>query len=183
METCNSCSIELTDDNWSSSWKEIDRTQCKSCSQKYNNYSNKRRMYINGKYIPQDHPLWKPGRYKSLDDAWSHEKIESTKEGEVYAIVNDAWLGWVKVGKAVNADDRCNGYQTSSPFRDYRIIARLETDNRHSKEAEMHKAFDNFADERKGEWFKIDNVTAIKIFNYHTKSLFQEFKKELVNAA
>jgi hypothetical protein len=144
---------------------------------------NTNRMFVNGKYVPSSHPLHKPGRYKSLDDAWSHEKIESTKEGEVYAIVNDAWLGWVKVGKAVNADDRCNGYQTSSPFRDYRIIARLETDNRHSKEAEMHKAFDNFADERKGEWFKIDNVTAIKIFNYHTKSLFQEFKKELVDAA
>lgn len=144
---------------------------------------NTNRMFVNGKYIPSSHPLHKPGRYKSLDDAWSHEKIESTKEGEVYAIVNDAWLGWVKVGKAVNADDRCNGYQTSSPFRDYRIIARLETDNRHSKEAEMHKIFQHFADERKGEWFKIDNVTAIKIFNHQTKTLFDKFKKELVNAA
>jgi hypothetical protein len=144
---------------------------------------NTNRMFVNGKYVPSSHPLHKPGRYKSLDDAWSHEKIESTKEGEVYAIVNDAWLGWVKVGKAVNADDRCNGYQTSSPFRDYRIIARLETDNRHSKEAEMHKIFQHFADERKGEWFKIDNVKAIKIFNHQTKTLFNEFKKELVDAA
>ena len=144
---------------------------------------NTNRMFVNGKYIPSSHPLHKPGRYKSLDDAWSHEKIESTKEGEVYAIVNDAWTGWVKVGKAVNADDRCNGYQTSSPFRDYRIIARLETDNRHSKEAEMHKVFEHFADERKGEWFKIDNVMAIKIFNHQTKTLFNQFKKELVNAA
>jgi hypothetical protein len=144
---------------------------------------NTNRMFVNGKYVPSSHPLHKPGRYKSLDDAWSHEKIESTKEGEVYAIVNDAWLGWVKVGKAVNADDRCNGYQTSSPFRDYRIIARLETDNRHNKEAEMHKIFQHFADERKGEWFKIDNVKAIKIFNHQTKTLFNEFKKELVDAA
>ena len=144
---------------------------------------NARRMWVNGKYIPRKHPLWKAGRYKSLDDAWSHEQIESTKEGEVYAIVNDAWLGWVKVGKAVNADDRCNGYQTSSPFRDYRIIARLETDNRHIKEADMHKIFQHFADERKGEWFKIDNVKAIKIFNHQTKTLFNEFKKEIADAA
>ena len=167
MDTCNSCSVELTEDNWAASWKNVGRTQCKSCSQQYNNFSNKRRMYINGKYIPQNHPLWKPGRYKSLDDAWSHEQIERTKEGEVYAIVNDAWLDWVKVGKAVNADDRCNGYQTSSPFRDYRIIARLSTDDRHKKEAEMHKVFAHFADDRNGEWFKISTVNAIKIFNFH----------------
>jgi len=63
------------------------------------------------------------------------------------------------------------------------IIARLETDNRHSKEAEMHKIFQHFADARKGEWFKIDNVKAIKIFNHQTKTLFNDFKKELVDAA
>ena len=89
----------------------------------------------------------------------------------MYAIVNDAWLGWVKVGKAVNADDRCNGYQTSSPFRDYRIIARLRTEDRHVKELSMHKAFEHFAKDRKGEWFKIDNITAIKIFNYEIEEL------------
>jgi len=47
----------------------------------------------------------------------------------------------------------------------------------------MHKIFQHFADERKGEWFKIDNVTAIKIFNHQTKTLFDQFKKELANAA
>ena len=131
-------------------------------------YANKnaRRMWVNGKYIPRSHPLWKAGRFKSLDDAWSHEQIERTNEGEVYVIVNPAFMGWVKIGKAVNADDRCNKYQTSSPFRDYEIIARIGTDNRHEKEGEMHRIFEHFAEERKGEWFKIDKVTAIKIFNY-----------------
>ena len=47
---------------------------------------NNNRMFVNGKYIPQSHPLHKPGRYKSLDDAWSHNKIESVNEGEVCAI-------------------------------------------------------------------------------------------------
>ena len=84
------------------------------------------RMYVNGKEISKKHPLHKPGRYKSLDDAWSHDKIESIDEGEVYIIVNTAWPEWVKVGKAVNSDDRLNGYQTSSPFRDYKVIAKLQ---------------------------------------------------------
>ena len=144
---------------------------------------NVTRMFVNGKYIPKSHPLHKPGRYKSLDDAWSHEQIERTSEGEVYAIVNPAFPEWVKVGKAVNAEDRCNGYQTSSPFRDYKIIARLSTDNRHDKENEMHKVFTHFADDRKGEWFKIDNLKAVKIFNHHAKTLFQQLSKGLQDAA
>ena len=127
------------------------------------------RMYVNGKEISKKHPLHKPGRYKSLDDAWSHDKIESIDEGEVYIIVNTAWPEWVKVGKAVNSDDRLNGYQTSSPFRDYKVIAKLQADNRHEKEKEMHKIFEHCAQERRGEWFKIDKVTAIKLFNYQLK--------------
>ena len=133
------------------------------------------RMYVNGKEISKKHPLHKPGRYKSLDDVWSHNKIESVDQGEVYIIVNEAWPEWVKVGKAVISEDRLKGYQTSSPFRDYRIVATLSTDNRHTKEREMHKVFAHFAQERKGEWFKIDNVTAIKLFNYQVQ--------ENVNAA
>ena len=62
------------------------------------------RMFVNGKYIPKSHPLWKAGRYRSLDDAWSHNKIESIDQGEVYIIVNDAWQDWVKVGKAVSSE-------------------------------------------------------------------------------
>jgi hypothetical protein len=127
------------------------------------------RMYVNGKEISKKHPLHKPGRYKSLDDVWSHNKIESVDQGEVYIIVNEAWPEWVKVGKAVISEDRLKGYQTSSPFRDYRIVATLSTDNRHTKEREMHKVFAHFAQERKGEWFKIDNVTAIKLFNYQVQ--------------
>lgn len=127
------------------------------------------RMYVNGKEISKKHPLHKPGRFKSLDDAWSHSKIESTEQGDVYVITNSAWPEWVKVGKASIAEDRLNGYQTSSPFRDYKIVAKLATEDRHTKEREMHKIFEHFAKERKGEWFKIDTVTAIKLFNYQIK--------------
>ena len=139
---------------------------------------NKNRMWVNGKYISKSHPLHKPGRFKSLDDAWSHSQIESTSQGEVYAITNDAWPEWIKVGKASIAEDRLNGYQTSSPFRDYSIIATLSTEDRHSKEREMHKVFEHFSKERRGEWFKIDKLKAINIFNIHTMN---ELSKEIEN--
>ena len=129
---------------------------------------NTTRMFVNGKYISKTHPLHKPGRYKSLDDAWSHNKIESINEGEVYAIGNKAWPDWVKIGKAVDADDRLNGYQKSSPFRDYFVITKIKTDNRHDAERKMHRLFDSKAKERNNEWFKITSS--------QTKDLFDGFR-------
>ena len=101
-----------------------------------------------------------------------YDKEES---GDVYAIVNPAWPEWIKVGKAMDAHNRCHGYQTSSPFRDYEVIATLHSSNRSRKEQEMHEIFEHFAKERRNEWFNIDRVTAIKLFNYQAK--------EILNAA
>ena len=42
----------------------------------------------------------------------------------------------------------------------------------------MHKAFTHFADERRGEWFKMDRIKAINIFNVHAMN---ELSKELQN--
>ena len=126
---------------------------------------NKNRMFVNGKYVPTSHPLHKPGNYKALDDAWSHNKIETVNEGYVYAITNLAWKDWIKVGKAVDAEDRLNGYQTSSPFRDYKIFLALKVDNRHEAEQFMHRLVSQYAKERKGEWFKIDKDTMKELFN------------------
>ena len=127
------------------------------------------RMYVNGKEISKKHPLHRPGKYKSLDDAGSHEKIESTSEGDVYAVVNPAWEGWVKIGKASFADDRLNGYQTSSPHRDYTILARISTDDRHEKELVMHQLFEDNAESRKGEWFKITKADTVLLFLQENK--------------
>jgi hypothetical protein len=85
--------------------------------------------------------------------------------GDVYAIWNPSFPEWIKVGKAIDAYDRCNGYQTSSPFRDYTVVARLPCENRHEKEKEMHKIFEHFSEQRNGEWFKIEKLKAIKLFN------------------
>jgi len=126
---------------------------------------NTTRMFVNGKYVPKTHPLHKPGRYKSLDDVWSHEKIESTKEGDVYVIVNNAWPDWVKIGMAIDAEDRCNGYQTGSPHRDYALKYAIETDDRRTLEQAAHREASKLASESKGEWFKLDVETAIEILN------------------
>ena len=130
-------------------------------------------MYVNGKYISTKHPLYKPGHYKTFSDAAfdGTYKLDSIKEGYVYAITNPAWPEWVKIGMAIDANDRCNGYQTSSPFRDYTLEHVVVTNNRRAAEAEAHKFASKIAKETRGEWFKLDIEQAKTILNNITTDL------------
>ena len=113
------------------------------------------KMWVNGKYIPKSHPLHKPGRYKNFEDAAfsSLAKYETSVEGQVYVIVNPNFSEWVKVGMAVDSEDRLNGYQTSSPFRDYALISSWDVNDRRAAETEAHTELQKLY-ERRSEWFK-----------------------------
>jgi len=113
------------------------------------------KMWVNGKYIPKSHPLHKPGRYKNFEDAAfsSLAKYETSVEGQVYVIVNPNFSEWVKVGMAVDSEDRLNGYQTSSPFRDYALVSSWDVNDRRAAEAEAHGELQKLY-ERRSEWFK-----------------------------
>jgi hypothetical protein len=169
IKKCNTCNVELTDNNWQPAWKLIDRTQCKECSKKNNKASNPsnnpKRMFVDGKYIKQTHPLYKAGNYKSFGDAAfeSLENYKESKEGEVYVITNPAWKGWVKIGMAVDSRDRCLSYQTSSPFRDYKLEVAVSVDDRRLIESMAHERASWVAEEEKCEWFKMPVDTAVEI--------------------
>ena len=123
-----------------------------------------KRMWVNGKEISKKHPLYKPGRYKSFGDAAfsALQKDKQIKEGYVYAIRNKAWPNWIKIGKAIDAEDRLNGYQTSSPMRDYELIHTVYFDDRNTAERDAHKAAERIA-ERKGEWFNLTEEQAVDV--------------------
>lgn len=126
------------------------------------------RMFVNGKEVSKKHALYKAGRYKSFGDAAfaSLQKDQQISEGYVYAIVNDAWPEWVKIGKAVDAEDRLNGYQTSSPMRDYRLVHSVYFEDRHKAEREAHHTAETYGGrQRQGEWFKITSQQAITILD------------------
>ncbi len=137
--------------------------RCRSCMKvqnvkhnKNNNpYHNKLNMYVNGKYISRSHPLYKPGRYKNFEQAAfsSLSKYTSSVEGQVYAVTNPNFPDWVKIGMAIDAEDRLNGYQTSSPFRDYVLQYKYDVNNRRKAESQAHTELQK-SYERKGEWFK-----------------------------
>lgn len=169
MKQCNKCKEWKPLEQYHKHSQRSDglQSECTPCRLKY----HAGRMWVNGEYIPSSHPLHKPGRYKSLDDAWSHLEIDSrTKQGEVYVISNQAWDGWYKVGKAVCSKDRCRGYQTSSPLRDYELLHYTAFDNRHHAESAVHRKLREMLDEDSynGEWFSasldaiIDIIEGVK---------------------
>jgi hypothetical protein len=114
-------------------------------------------MWVNGEEIKKTHPLYKAGRYKGFEDAAfsSLENYKTSPEGQVYIITNPAWEGWVKVGMAVDAEDRLGGYQTSSPYRDYTLVYTVDTPDRRATEAETHNRLADIFEQR-NEWFKCD---------------------------
>jgi len=117
---------------------------------------DKKRMFVNGKEIFKSHPLYKPGRYKNFSSVAfsSMEGYENSTEGSVYIISNPAWQGWYKVGMAVDAWDRCASFQTSSPFRDYKVEYCKHFKDRRSAEKQVHSLLLDLHIPNKGEWFQ-----------------------------
>jgi len=165
LKTCYLCQEEkdISEYHKDSSQKDGLQSRCKECRKDTQYEGHSQRMYVNGKYIPRSHPLYKPGRYKTFEDAAfsSLSRYTTSSEGEVYIISNPAWDGWIKVGMAIEAEDRCKGYQTSSPMRDYKLEYKKHFDDRRKAEQVAHSLCSKKAKEKNGEWFKLDIPTAI----------------------
>ena len=95
------------------------------------------------------------------------KKINTKSSGYIYCITNTAWKGWVKIGKASNLQNRLSAYNTSSPFRDYKII--FSRSFSYTSRAEyflLHK-LSKQSKTIAGEWFEIDINKAINIIKNH----------------
>jgi hypothetical protein len=166
---CYSCGVSLvSEENWSPSMADRGQRMCKGCfNSKHNKKNNKQhnpeRMWVNGKYIPKRHPLYKAGSYKGFEEAAfsSLQNFKDSPQGQVYIITNPAWEGWAKVGMAVDSEDRLKNYQTSSPERDYELFDYEEFDDRRVAESMVHdylrKRF-----KHKNEWFECSAESAMK---------------------
>ena len=135
---CNHCGVGLTADTWAVGNVRKNNYICRVC----------------------DGIKGKRNRLRRLAASLGQTTLRNyskVKDGYVYAIVNPAWPDWVKIGMAIDVDDRCNGYQTSSPFRDYEILYSCYVSDRRKAERASHKRAEKLALERSGEWFKIDH--------------------------
>lgn len=75
--------------------------------------------------------------------------------GVVYAISNPAWPEWIKIGQTTLHSDYTissllTRYQTSSPLRDYKILAYWEVTDPDSLERHLHGRYN-----AKNEWVKV----------------------------
>lgn len=76
--------------------------------------------------------------------------------GYLYIITNPNFPGWVKVGTTTNFKARLQGYQTSSPYRDYKVEFLLKHPNYLEAEKRIQESMKMFCLERKNEWFLVD---------------------------
>jgi len=160
---CIDCGTGLVlGENWTEARDRQGKYVCKPCW----HMRDSQRMWVNGKHISKSHPLYKAGRYKGFEEAAfsSLENYKESAEGEVYIITNKAWDGWVKVGMAVDAEDRLKNYQTSSPFRDYVLYYSYKTDDRRKAESKAHSKLEQLF-ERNNEWFKCTPQEAKGVLN------------------
>ncbi len=139
---------------------------CKPCQNRKSRRINSTRMYVNGKYISNKHPLYKPGRYKSFGDAAfeSLDNYKTAKQGQVYILYSPAYPSWIKVGMAVDAEDRLKQFQTGSPYRDYILIKSYDTKDRRRAESEIHELLRK-THGNKNEWFVIAAPVAERILD------------------
>ena len=141
-------------------------------------YENRERVTINGKRMRLGNPkhpfnktyleegMWKAFEKMGLTKKSNTDKLEEIKknmshsfneivDGYIYVMSNPAWKGWYKVGMAVDSQDRCGSYQTSSPHRDYRLEYSKYFLNRKVAEEIAHDVISEISLDRNGEWFRV----------------------------
>jgi hypothetical protein len=95
----------------------------------------------------------------------NNKSANGIRAGYVYAIANPAWPNFIKIGSAIDVNDRLKSYQTSSPLRDFYLIDYYFVDDRISEEENILSLF-----ERNSEWCKITIE--------EVKALFRKKKRE-----
>ena len=186
-KNCLDCNVKLTDLNWYETANKKCYYICMSCY----GLRNKSRLTIQGKRVmPVNaiHPYHKIYKTKGLVSTYEAMGILTSKTnsninslefikkesialfdkvsyGEIYIITNPAWKGWIKIGMAIEAEDRLKGYQTSSPLRDFKLKFKKYFDNKRIAEQQAHSLCAKKAIKRKGEWFKVDLKIAKDIIN------------------
>jgi hypothetical protein len=83
------------------------------------------------------------------------------REGFVYVMTNNAWPGFVKIGRAVDPEDRLASFQVADPLRGYELRYYRFFPDRYAAEAAAHMALGEAR--LSGEWFAVSVEEAINV--------------------
>jgi hypothetical protein len=101
-------------------------------------------------------------------DAFADEQVQA---GYVYALSNEAWPGWIKIGKSRDAEVRLNNYQTGSPKRDYKLVHCVQCADYNESERKAHLLG---AAKTKQPWNKPDNGEWFSLSEDEAKDILRE---------
>jgi hypothetical protein len=87
-------------------------------------------------------------------------KRTTVREGFVYIITNPAFPGYVKVGRALDPEDRLASFQTGDPLRRYKLEGYRYSKDRYAAEQSVHAALRPWW--AGGEWFLVNTKDAIR---------------------
>lgn len=85
---------------------------------------------------------------------------QRSKEGFIYIVSNKAFPNFYKIGVTNDIKNRLRTYQTSAPYRDYKIEYYIKHPDCYKAEQQIREMMDHFALEIKNEWFKVDLTIA-----------------------
>jgi predicted GIY-YIG superfamily endonuclease len=80
--------------------------------------------------------------------------------GYLYIITNENFSGWCKVGITKDLKARLNHYQTSSPFRNYKLIYSIRHPLYLEAEKKIKDTLKPFAKSIRNEWYEVDITMA-----------------------
>ncbi len=86
-------------------------------------------------------------------------------EGFVYLVKNDAFPGWIKAGMTIDYEDRLNTYNLYTPSENFQMLSIKWVADRRICETILLEELSKVAEITKGEWFKINESLALRIFN------------------
>ncbi len=135
-KNCNHCNVLLTEENFYASNLKKCNYICNACDTIKNRKNKLKRLAA------------------SIGQA-VYNKYDKVKRGHIYVVSNPAWEGWYKVGMAVDAEDRCRTYQTSSPLRDFKLEYSEFFADRKETEKLVHNKLTAIGCDNRGEWFKL----------------------------
>lgn len=130
-----------------------------------NRRSEKKTLKLNKKQLHID-------RLRESDRSKSKGKKTSISEGWVYVIQHPAFSGWIKIGSAINAEDRLNIYQVYCPERSFTLVSKIYCKDRISLEKQVQKELDHCRGN--GEWFKVDKIEAVNLIKRICEMMTEE---------
>jgi hypothetical protein len=98
-------------------------------------------------------------------DIRQHGEQTAIQEGFVYLVQHPLFAGWVKAGMTVDFELRMATYNVADPLSRF-VMSRVKwAENRRQAEIALMEALGCVAEQRNGEWFKMDFERACFVFD------------------